>query len=292
MAGPPTGTLTFLFTDIEGSTRLWERDAEAMQAALTGHDEIPQSAIEEHGGHVFKTVGDAFCTAFPTAPDAVEAALAAQRGLYTEEWNENYTIRARMALHTGTAEARGGDYFGPPVNRVARLLSTGYGGQTLLSLATQELVRDQLPSGVELLDLGERRLKDLFRPERIFQLTAPDSPSIFPSLKTRDERLNNLPVQRTPLVGREKEVEEVCGVLRREEVRLLTLTGPGGTGKTRLALQVAAENLNKFCNGAYFVALAPIRDPDLVASAIAGSLGVKESGNQPLRREPEELPER
>jgi predicted ATPase len=261
---------------------MWERNAEAMQRALARHDEILQSVIEINSGYVFKTVGDAFCAAFASAPDALEAALSAQRALYAEDWNEGCTIRARMALHTGTAEERGGDYFGPPVNRVARLLSAGHGGQTLLSLATQELVRDQLPSRTGLRDLGERRLKDLIRPERIFQLAAPELPSNLPPLKTLDERLNNLPVQPTPLVGREKEVEEVCGLLRRDEVRLLTLTGPGGTGKTRLALQAAAELLDRFKGGVFFVVLAAITDPELVASAIAKPLGVQESADLTL----------
>ena len=177
MASPPTGTLTFLFTDIEGSTKLWEHDAPAMQAALARHDEVLRWAIEEHGGHVFKTVGDAFCCAFPTAPDALEAALETQRRLLSSEWEQTGPLRVRMALHTGAAEERDGDYFGPPVNRVARLLSGAHGGQVLLSLPAQELVRDQLPEGTSLRDLGEYRLKDLFRPERVFQLLAPELPS-------------------------------------------------------------------------------------------------------------------
>ena len=249
MSGPPTGTVAFLFTDIEGSTRLWERDPEAMQAALARHDEILRGVIETNAGYVFKTVGDTFCAAFGTATDALEAALASQRALYSEPWEDGCTIRVRMALHTGAVEERGGDYFGPPVNRVARLLSTGHGGQTLLSLAAQELVRDGLPKGAELRDLGERRLKDLFRPEHVFQLTTPDLPSSFPPLKTLDARLNNLPAQPTPLVGGEKEIGEITGLLRREEVRLLTLVGPGGTGKTRLCLQAAADLVDEFEGG-------------------------------------------
>jgi class 3 adenylate cyclase len=157
---PPTGTVTFLFTDIEGSTKLWERDASAMQKALARHDEMLRDAIEQRGGYVFKTVGDAFCAAFPTAPDALEAALSAQLALLEEEWGVEGGMRVRMALHTGAAEERDGDYFGPPVNRVARLLSAGHGSQTLISLATEELARDKLPEGAELKDLGERRLKD------------------------------------------------------------------------------------------------------------------------------------
>jgi len=178
---PPSGTVTFLFTDIEGSTSLWEQDAQAMQKALARHDDILREAIEAHGGYVFKTVGDAFCAAFPTAPSALEAAIAAQQVLRAQECGE---VRVRMALHTGAAEERGGDYFGPPLNRVARLLSAGHGGQVLLSLPTEELVRDQLPEETNLRDLGECRLKDLFRSEHIFQLIAADLPAEFPPLRT------------------------------------------------------------------------------------------------------------
>jgi predicted ATPase/class 3 adenylate cyclase len=282
VSSPPTGTVTFLFTDIEGSTKLWERSPEAMQRALVCHDKVPQKVIEPHGGYVFKTVGDAFCAAFAAATHALEAALETQRALLEEEWEVTGPLRVRMALHTGAAEERGGDYFGPPVNRVARLLSAGHGGQVLLSLATQELVRDELPEGVSLRDLGERRLKDLFRPERVFQILAPGLPSSFQPLKTLDATKNNLPAQPTPLVGREREVGEVSERLRSPEVRLLTLTGPGGTGKTRLALQAAADLLEEFEDGTYFVALATVTDPELVASTIAEPLGVRESGEQPL----------
>jgi class 3 adenylate cyclase len=282
VASPPTGTLTFLFTDIEGSTRMWERSPKAMQVALARHDELLRRAVEERGGYVFKTVGDAFCCAFTTAPDALEAALDAQRLLFEERWAESDPLRVRMALHMGAAEERNGDYFGPPVNRVARLLSAAHGGQVLLSLATQELVRDQLPKGTSLRDLGEHRLKDLFRPERVFQLLAPELPSEFPPLRTLDAYRNNLPLQPTPLVGREKEVAEVCERLSHPEVRLLTLTGAGGTGKTRLGLQAAAELTQEFDDGVFFVSLAAIRDLELVVGAVAGTLGVKEAGGQPL----------
>jgi predicted ATPase/class 3 adenylate cyclase len=283
VASPPTGTVTFLFTDIEGSTKLWEDNAPAMQAALARHDELLRWAIEERGGYVFKTVGDAFCAAFPTAPDALETALESQQRLLEEQWSQmSGPLKVRMALHTGAAEERDGDYFGPAVNRVARLLSAGHGGQVLLSAASQEMVRDQLPAGAALIDLGERRLKDLFRPERVFQLIAPGLPPEFPPLKTLEARPNNLPLQPTPLVGREREVEEICKRLRSEEVRLLTLTGPGGVGKTRLALQAGADLLEDFGDGVFFVSLATITDPELVSSAIAGPLGVKESAQQSL----------
>jgi predicted ATPase/class 3 adenylate cyclase len=282
VADPPTGTVTFLFTDIEGSTKLWEDNAPAMQAALAHHDELLRWVVEERGGYVFKTVGDAFCCTFPTAPEALEAALEIQRKLFSSEWEQIGTLRVRMALHTGAAQERGGDYFGPPVNRVARLLSAAHGGQILLSLATQELVRDQLPAGTSLRDLGEHRLKDLFRPERIFQISAPDLPSEFPPLMTLDAYRTNLPFQPTPLVGREREVGEIVDRVRSEEVRLLTLTGPGGTGKTRLALQAGADLLEGFDDGVFFIDLATITDPAQVPSAIAGPLGLKESAEQPL----------
>jgi predicted ATPase len=253
-----------------------------MQSALARHDEILREAIEERAGYVFKTVGDAFCAAFPTTSDALEAALEAQRALCAEEWGETGLLKVRMALHTGAAEERDGDYFGPPVNRVARLLSAGHGGQTLISFATLELTRDTLPEGAQLRDLGERRLKDLFRPERVFQLAAPGLPSSFPPLRTLESRPNNLPLQPTPLVGREREVAEVIDRVRGEEVRLLTLTGPGGTGKTRLALQAGADLLQDFDDGVFFIALAAITDPELVPSTIAGVLGVRERAEQPL----------
>jgi predicted ATPase/class 3 adenylate cyclase/Tfp pilus assembly protein PilF len=282
VASPPTGTVTFLFTDIEGSTKLWENDPEAMQASLARHDEILRDATEQHGGYVFKTVGDAFCCAFRTAPDALEAALDAQRLLLKERWAESGPLRVRMSLHMGAAEERDGDYFGPPVNRVARLLSAAHGGQVLLSLPTHEMVRDQLPAGISLAELGEHRLKDLFRPERVFQLFAPGMPSEFPPLRTLDTYRNNLPLQPTPLVGREKEVAEVRDLLRGEATRLLTLTGPGGTGKTRLALQGAADLLDDFPDGTFFAPLATLTESEMFLSAVAETLGVGEIGEQPL----------
>ncbi len=279
----PTGTVTFLFTDIEGSTRLWETDSESMSEALARHDELLKSAIETRGGYVFKTVGDAFCAAFGTATDALEAALASQRALLEEGWaDEIEAIRVRMALHAGEAEERGGDYFGPTLNRVARLLSTGHGGQILVSRAARELAGDRLPPGTSLEDLGEQRLKDLTRPERIFQVLAPELPTDFPALKTLDARRTNLPAQPTALVGREREISEVCGRMREPGIRLLTLTGPGGTGKTRLGLQAAADLLDEHRDGVFFVALADINDTALVPTTMAGALGVVESAELPL----------
>ena len=176
----PSGTVTFLFTDIEGSTRLWETQREAMTAALARHDALLRQCIEERGGHIFKTAGDAFCAAFATASSAVEAALAAQRSFRTEVWPEQAAIRARMALHTGAAELRNGDYFGAPLNQVARLLVVGHGGQTLLSEITHDLCRDRLPLGAAVKPLGEHDLKDLTRRQAIFQLFHPDLPQAFP----------------------------------------------------------------------------------------------------------------
>ena len=276
MSERPAGTITFLFTDIEGSSRRWQEQPEAMKTALARHDALLRQAIEEQGGYVFKTVGDAFYGAFPTAPDALEAALRGQRLLQAEAWQGLDPLRVRMALHTGTADERGGDYFGPALTRVARLLSAGYGGQTLLSQATYELVRDHLPADVQVRDLGEHRLKDLARPERVYQVIAPDLPTDFGPLRTLDRRPHNLPVQPTPLIGREVETRQVASLLRRADVRLVTLTGPGGTGKTRLGLQVAADTLDEFADGVIFVALAAVTDPTLVGHTLAQTLNVRE----------------
>ncbi|HEX9438853.1 MAG TPA: helix-turn-helix domain-containing protein, partial [Roseiflexaceae bacterium] len=281
-AAVPAGTVTFLFTDIEGSTRLWEQHSQAMPIALARHDTLLREAVAAHGGIVFKTVEDSVCAAFATAPAALAAALETQRALQGEPWGLTGPLHVRMALHTGTAETRDDDYFGPPLNRLARLLSVGHGSQILISLATTELVRDQLPPEVALRDLGMHRLKDLTRPAQIFQLVAPDLPADFPPLQTLASHRTNLPIQPTPLIGREREVAAVCALLHDPNVRLVTLTGPGGVGKTRLGLQAAAELLDTFPDGVFFVALAPISDPAFVPSAIAQPLGIQETGSQPL----------
>jgi predicted ATPase/class 3 adenylate cyclase len=283
MSNLPTGTVTFLFTDIEGSTKRWELYPAQMKSALSRHDAILREAIEAHRGYIFKMMGDAFCAAFSSPDDALAAALSAQRALNKETWEPAIgEVLVRMALHLGVVQVQDGDYFGQPVNRVARLLSAGHGGQTLLSDPTHDLVRDNLPSGVHLLDMGQHRLKDLTRPEHIYQLVTPGLPSAFPPLKTLDNQPNNLAVQLTPLIGREKEVADVCETLRRLDVHLLTLTGPGGTGKTRLGLQAAADLLDDFPNGVYFVELAALTDHNLVASTIAQTLGVTASGDRPI----------
>ena len=280
MPEAPTGTVTFLFTDIEGSTTRWEHHPGAMRTALARHDALLRSVITAHGGYVFKMVGDAVYAAFAVPTDAVSAALAAQRAVAAEQWGEVGPLRVRMALHTGAAQSRDEDYFGPTLNRVARILSTGYGEQILLSVATVELVRDALPAGTSVQDLGEHALQDLLRPEHIFQLTAPDLPTAFPPLKSLSRHRHNLPVQPTPFVGRQQEVTTVCELLRRPEVRLLTLMGPGGMGKTRLSLQVAAELSDQFTDGVFFVALAPVSDPEQVMPAIIQALGLTDIGQQ------------
>src|SRR6188474_2146387 len=216
MADLPSGTVTFLFTDIEGSTTRWEHQPEAMRVALARHDALIRAAIAEHDGQVVKTMGDAFHAVFVRAPDAVATALDAQRRLQAEPWGEIGPIRVRMAVHTGTAEERDGDYYGPPLNRAARLTSTGHGGQILVSQATYELVRDGPPDGITFVDLGEHRLKDLIRPERVFQLAGTGIPFDFPSLTSLNVRPHNLPLQTTPLLGRDQEVQAVSSLLLRD----------------------------------------------------------------------------
>ena len=277
----PSGTVTFLFTDIEGSTARWEGHPDAMRAALARHDAVMRAEIVEHDGHVVKTTGDGVHAAFSRAPDALAAALAAQRRLAAEPWGEVGPLRVRMALHTGAAEERDGDYYGTAMNRVARLMSIGHGGQILLSEATTALVRDGLPAGVSLLDLGQHRLRDLTQAERVSQIVAPDLPSDFPPLASLDARPHNLPTHPTALLGRERELAEVRGLFE-DGARLVTLTGPGGTGKTRLGLQIAAELLDDFEHGVFLVELVPISDPALVASAVAQVLGVRDVSGRPI----------
>ena len=279
-ARPPAGTVTFLFTDVEGSTQHWEEQPDAMRGALARHDALLREAIGVHDGYIFKTVGDAFCAAFGSAADALAAAVAAQRSLREEPWPEATTLRVRMALHTGVAEERGGDYFGPPLNRVARLLAAGHGGQVLLSEVTAGLARDSLPANAELLDLGEHSLKDLARREPIFQLAHPDLPAEFSPLRTLDTLPNNLPRQLTSFIGREREIAEVKRLLT--ATPLLTLTGAAGAGKTRLALQVAAELLETYRDGVWLVELSPLTDPALVVETVASALSVQEEPRRPL----------
>lgn len=267
----PTGTVTFLFTDVEGSTRLWEEHPGEMKGALARHDDLMRQTIEGAGGYIFTTAGDAFSAAFQEPTSAAEAALGCQLRLGAEDWPVPGGIRVRMALHTGGANERGGDYFGPALNRTARILSTGHGGQVLVSLATEELLKDRLEPG-GFRDLGEHTLKDLSRPEHIFQLTHPDLSEDFPEIRSLGSLPNNLPTQLTSFVGREKELDDVVELLARS--RLVTLTGVGGSGKTRLAIQAAAESIDDFPHGAFLVELASIADAGILPNAIAETLGV------------------
>ena len=288
--GMPTGTVTFLFTDIEGSTRAWEehqsaRGPSGMARGLARHNAIIAGVATSNSGSVFKTIGDAFCVAFWTAQDALATAIDTQLALAEEDWaalGVSKPVRVRMALHTGPAQEQDGDYFGPTLNRTARILATGHGGQVLVSTVTTELVRDHLQGGMALRDLGEHRLRDLARPERIFQLDCPPLPVEFPSLRSLDSRPHNLPLQLTAFVGRETALAVAATRLRDPGTRLLTLLGPGGTGKTRIALQLAADCLDDFRDGAFFVALAPVRDTEHVGKAIASALGLKETGGGAL----------
>ena len=273
-AALPSGTVTFLFTDIEGSTRRWEDDPDAMRAALTAHDAVLRVAIEAHGGRVFKHTGDGMCAVFADAQAAVDAAVDAQRRL---------ALPVRMGLTSGEAEAQGGDYFGPTLNRVARVMSAGHGGQILVAASTVELVEE-----VDLIELGSRRLRDLSEPLQLFQVRAEGLGEEFPPLKTVDAVPGNLPVQTTSFIGRDAQVAELATLVGAH--RLVSLVGVGGVGKTRLALQVAAELAPSFVDGVWLVELAAVGDPaslpDLVATSLAvtpqAGLSVAESIAQAL----------
>lgn len=278
-----TGAVTFLFSDIEGSTRLWETLPQAMKPVLARHDAILRQAVETHNGQIVKTTGDGLHAAFESAIQAVSAGLDAQRSLQAETWKEirPYSILVRMSIHTGETEARAGDFYGPAVNRAARLMSVAHGGQVLISAVTAALAADDLPGGASLLDLGEHRLKDLTRPEHIYQLTHPDLAGSFPSLKSLDSYPNNLPVQLTSFVGRVRELKESVEALT--GTRLLTLTGSGGTGKTRLALQIAAEALTGMPDGAWFVELAPVMEDAQILPALANALDLHPPPGAPVQ---------
>jgi predicted ATPase len=254
----PTGTVTFLFTDIEGSTRRWEDDARAMRTALVAHDEVLRSAVENEGGFLFKHTGDGICAAFSSANAAVAAAVAGQRAL---------DLPVRMGLATGNAELRGDDYHGPVLNRVARVMAAGHGGQVLLAGSTAGLVE-----GVDLADLGAHRLRDLTGSEHLFQVRAAGLRSAFPALRTLDAVPGNLPVQSTSFIGRDSQVKQVTELVRAH--RLVTLTGVGGVGKSRLALQAGAGLAGEFPDGVWLVELAPVGDPAAVADAVATTLGI------------------
>src|SRR5258708_3058106 len=282
MRNLPTGTVTLLFTDIERSTHLLQQLGNRYASVLSECRRLLRAALQQWNGHEVDTQGDAFFVAFARATDAVLAAVDGQRALATHPWPEGVVVRVRMGLHTGEPQLSSEDYVGLDVHGAARIMSAAHGGQVLLSQATCNLVEQDLPDDVSLRDLGEHRLKDLGRPKRLFQLVISGLPADFPPLRTLDTYSNNLPVQLTPFIGREQEVTAVYDLLRREDMRLLTLTGPGGTGKTRLGLQVAAELSDLFADGVFFVNLAPISDPALVVPTITQTLELKETGDQPV----------
>ena len=281
MAQLPTGTVTFLFTDIEGSTKLARNFADAWPVIQARHHALLETAITTHHGVIFQTIGDEIDAAFGTALEALKAALEAQVALHSEDWGVIKSMHVRMGLHTGPASPSAGQYEGYlTLSHTKRLMSTAHGGQILLSESVEALLRDSLPTGITLRDLGEHRLKDFERGEHIFQVVAQDLPAEFPQLKSLDVSPNNLPAQLTSFIGRSKEKDEVKQLLSKE--RLLTLTGPSGSGKTRLALQVAAEMNEHFKEGVFFVSLASITEPALVASTIAQSLGTMESSGRSI----------
>lgn len=276
----PTGTVTFMFTDIERSTELVQSLGDRFPAVLDDHHEVLRNAIARAGGIEVSTEGDAFFVVFTNASQAIEAAVAAQRALARHDWPEGAAVRVRMGLHTGNGELVGDNYGGLDVHRAARIASAGHGGQVLLSRTTSALVESSLPEGVRLLDLGRHRMKDIEQPEELCQLVIDGLPSDFPALRTLDARPNNLLVQLTPFVARDREVKEIRASLR--DNRIVTLTGPGGTGKTRLALEIGAHLLPEFTDGVFFVPLAPVVDPELVPSTVAQNLSVREEGTKPI----------
>ncbi|HEX9134976.1 MAG TPA: tetratricopeptide repeat protein, partial [Ktedonobacteraceae bacterium] len=281
----PTGTVTLLFTDIEGSTRLLQQLGDRYADLLEEYRQLLRAVFQQWNGHEVDTQGDALFVAFARALDALSAAVDVQRTLAAHSWPEGTTVRVRMGLHTGEPSVTAEGYVGMDVHYAARLMNAGYGGQVLLSQTTRYLVEHDLPEGVSLRNLGEHRLKDVVYSSSIFQLVIAGFPADFPvlrTLSTRNSSPNNLPVLPTPLIGREQEIAAVQQLLRSQDVRLLTLTGPGGTGKTRLGMQVAVELSDQFPNGVFFVALAAVSDAELVVPTLAKVLGLQEDGSRPL----------
>lgn len=281
VTGLPAGTVTFLFTDIEGSTALLQHLGDQRYAtSLAEHHKILSAAFEAGGGRVVDTQGDSFLVAFGSPRDAVLTAVAGQRAVHAHPWPDGAPVRVRMGLHTGEPTLAGGRYIGIDVHRAARIMAVGYGGQILLSHATHDLIDGGAPDGVTVRDLGEHRLKDLVRPEHIFQAVVPDLPAEFPPIKTLDVVSNNLPAQLTTFIGRDREIEHVKRAL--SEARLLTLMGAGGSGKTRLAVQVAADVIDQFENGVWLIELAPLTDPALVVQAVATTFQIREAAGRSL----------
>jgi predicted ATPase/class 3 adenylate cyclase len=281
--GLPEGTVTFLFTDIEEHTRLWQAYPEDMPEALEAHDCILTTAVREANGHIVKTTGDGLFAVFAAAADAAQAAITAQLALTTYDWGKIGPLKVRMAMNTGEAQTRDEDYFGTAVIRAARLMSAASGGQTLLSGATAALLSDGLPLELSLIDLGRAHLKGLQRPSQVYQLQHSDLPDSFPALSSLVTQRNNLPQQINEFIGREQELAELKLLLSGDNQsdtkhRLVTLLGPGGSGKTRLSIQVASELLTEYADGVWFVDLAPITDPALVPLTAANAVGLQEPG--------------
>jgi predicted ATPase/class 3 adenylate cyclase len=276
----PSGTVTFLFTDLEVSTRRWEQEPDAMRGALARHDVMLRAAVAKRGGLVVKGTGDGIHAVFATADAAVAAAIDAQLAICVEPWPVSEPLRVRMGIHTGPAEQRDGDYYGTAVNRAARLMNVAHGGQIVVSLATEQLARDALDDGVNLTDLGEHRLRDLARPERVFQVTRPDLPSEFPALRSVDTFPTNLPFQFTEFVGRDADLPAVSKAL--EDSRVVTLIGVGGVGKTRLAVQTAAQLLPRYRDGVFLCELGPLTDPRQVPAVVANACGVQQRPGESL----------
>jgi predicted ATPase/class 3 adenylate cyclase len=280
----PTGIVTFLFTDIEGSTKLAQEYPDQWETLRARHNAVLQSAMDAYNGYVFQIIGDAYCVAFHSASEGLNAALRAQRLLQSEAWSPA-PVHVRMGIHTGAAQLNPNSeqirYLGyTTLVTTQRIMSAGHGRQVLISGATHDLVRDVLAADVELLDLGERRLKDLARLEHLYQLSAPGLAVTFPPLKTLEASRNNLPVQLTSFIGRENEIAEIKQELKIHH--LVTLTGPGGTGKTRLSLQVAADLLDQFHHGVWFIELAPLTDPELIPPTILSAIGITDQPGKPL----------
>ena len=281
MPEAPTGTVSFLFTDIVGSTRLWEKFPAQMGAALARHDALIRAAVETHGGHVFKTVGDATHAAFQAPRASLEAAIDAQQALAAEDWNDIGTLAVHMGIHVGAAELRDGDYFGGTLNRVSRIESAAHGGQILLSRIAVELLEDEPLDAISFKSLGSHRLRNLDRPEHLYQAVVPSLPDSFPPPRSMEALPNNLPVQTTSFVGREKQLDDVKSLLK--DTRLLTLMGTGGTGKTRLALETGAQLINAFRDGVWLAELALFAEPERVVEAVAAAVGAREEPDRPLR---------
>src|SRR5579859_6835306 len=281
MRNLPTGTITLLFTDIEGSTHLLQQLGDDYAEVLTQCRRLLRIAFQMYLGNEVDTQGDAFFIAFTRATDAVGAAVAAQRSLASYPWPQGVVVRVRIGMHTGEPQLSSEGYVGMHVHHAARIMGAAHGGQVLLSQTTRDLVEYDLQECVSMRDLGEHRLKDIERPDRLFQLVIEDLPSDFPPLKT-SYHLHNLPAQPTSFIGREQEVAAVCSLLRQEDVRLLTLTGTAGVGKTRLSLQVAENFVVYFPEGVFFVPLASVSNAALVVPTIAQVLDVDESRDQLL----------